>query len=441
MTKSRIEKIMKKTTAIAIIFAICCGILTTVSPDTKAYASSIKELEEKIAEIEVRNQQIENEISSIDADISESKVKQDLVYEKLVASKDQLDYYNNLVYYKELEIAEKEAEISELDLKIEAKEEEIEKKTEKIESLDKENEENLKKFGEIIRAMYISGDVDIASVLAESSDFYDLMVRTKLLQNISEQNEQFMNELQNSVAELELMITELEADIEQLNIDKTKSTSEKITLESEKEALEADQNKAKELNDTYNYDYYTYSALIDDFEQRQEALEDERAANSDEVAKYEEMIAEEIRKAQAGSSQSYLEGNWIWPVEDYFTMITTYFGWDAWRSGNHSGIDISGGGINGTNIYASKGGTVIKAKTSYTPGYSYGKYVVIDHGDGYSTLYAHCSEVYVTEGQKVDQYDVIAAVGSTGWSTGPHLHFEVRINGTAQNPFDYVQIP
>ena len=441
MTKKSFVKIMKKTTAIAIIFAVCCGILTTASPNMKVYATSVKELEEKIAEIEERNEQIDSEISSIDADISESKEKQNLVYEKLVASKDQLDYYNNLVYYKELEISEKEAEIAELDARIAAKEEEIKLKTQKIDKLDKENEENLEKFGQIVRAMYISGDVDLASVLAESNDFYDLMVRTKLLSNISQQNEQFMKELQQSVDELNEMIAELEEDIEQLNIDKSTSTAEKITLENEKAALEVDQTKAQQLSDSYSYDYYTYSVLISDFEERQENLENERAANADEVAKYEEQIAEEIRKLQQGSSQSYLEGDWIWPVEDRFTMITTYFGYDAWRSGNHSGIDISGGGINGTNIYAAKGGTVIKAKTSYTPGYSYGKYVVIDHGNGYSTLYGHCSEVYVTEGQQVSQYDVIAAVGSTGWSTGPHLHFEVRINGTATNPFDYVQIP
>ncbi|MCM1055477.1 MAG: M23 family metallopeptidase [Bacteroides sp.] len=145
--------------------------------------------------------------------------------------------------------------------------------------------------------------------------------------------------------------------------------------------------------------------------------------------------------AQQGSTQTYQQGDWLWPVETRFHYITTYFGWDSWRSGNHYAIDIGDGGINGTNIYASKGGVVITAKDTYIPGYSYGKYVVIDHGEGYSTIYAHCSAIYVYEGQAVNQGDVIAAVGSTGWSTGPHLHFGVYINGVAQDPFNYVNYP
>ena len=143
----------------------------------------------------------------------------------------------------------------------------------------------------------------------------------------------------------------------------------------------------------------------------------------------------------ADSTQVYDDGEWIYPLDWTHTLITTYFGYDDWRSGNHSGVDLCGGNVYGANIYASKTGTVIKAKTDYIPGYSYGMYVVIDHGSGYSTLYGHCSAIYVYEGQQVEQGDVIAAVGSTGWSTGPHLHFEVRIDGSAQDPFGYIPKP
>ena len=128
-------------------------------------------------------------------------------------------------------------------------------------------------------------------------------------------------------------------------------------------------------------------------------------------------------------------------MDQKFHLITTYFGYDAWRNGNHGAIDVGDGGINGANIYASKGGEVIVAKTSYTPGYDYGMYVVIDHGNGYQTLYAHCSAIYVSVGQKVNKGDVIASVGSTGWSTGPHLHFEVRKDGARQDPLAYVSVP
>ncbi|MDE7281318.1 MAG: M23 family metallopeptidase, partial [Ruminiclostridium sp.] len=92
-------------------------------------------------------------------------------------------------------------------------------------------------------------------------------------------------------------------------------------------------------------------------------------------------------------------------------------------------------------IYASKAGTIIIANNTYIESYSYGKYVVIDHGSGYTTLYGHASSLNVYEGQQVQQGDVIAYVGSTGNSTGPHLHFEVRINNEPQSPWGYVSAP
>ena len=89
-------------------------------------------------------------------------------------------------------------------------------------------------------------------------------------------------------------------------------------------------------------------------------------------------------------------------------------------------------------LTAKKAGTVIVAETSYIPGYSYGMYVVVDHGGGYTTTYAHLSDVYVYVGQEVAQGESLGAVGSTGYSTGPHLHFEIRLNGEPENPFNYV---
>nr|WP_283242784.1 M23 family metallopeptidase [Fumia xinanensis] len=97
-------------------------------------------------------------------------------------------------------------------------------------------------------------------------------------------------------------------------------------------------------------------------------------------------------------------------------------------------MDITGGGVFGANIVAAASGTVIQS----TSHYSYGNYIIVDHGGGYSTLYAHASQLLVSIGQKVEQGQTIAKVGSTGNSTGPHLHFEVRVNGKHQNPANYV---
>ena len=428
----------------AVICALCCGIISSPRVNysvSAAGSSTVADLENKKQELLDRNDQIDQEIASLDSSIAASEEMQDLYWDKLQTQKDAVDTYNNLIYFKNEEIAAKQAEIDTKDQQITAKEEEIALKELDIADLQAENEANLEQFGQIIHAMYVTGGVDIFSVLAEATDFYDILVRAKLMMNISQQNTQFMDELKQSIQNAKDMIAQLELDVEELNGQRTQLLNEKQELEDAKAELEGLRSEAQALSDEYNSNYYYYAGQISNFEDKQDQLEQEKKANAAEVAAYEQKIQEEIRKAQQNSSQVYQDGEWMYPLDWTHTLITTYFGYDDWRSGNHSGVDLCGGNVYGANIYASKSGTVITAKTDYIPGYSYGMYVVIDHGNGYSTLYGHCSNIYVTVGQQVNQGDVIAAVGSTGWSTGPHLHFEVRINGIAQNPFNYIPKP
>ena len=443
--KFRNVKKIRTAAAFAVICAICCGIIASpevnYSVSATSPSSTITDLESKKQELIDRNNEIDKEIASLDTNIAENEKQQDLYWEKLQNQKETVDTYNNLIYYKNEEISEKQDEIDKKDQQIAAKEDDIAKKEEEIKALQEENEENLVQFGEILHAMYVTGGVDIFSVLAEASDFYDILVRAKLMVNISQQNTQFMDELLKSIQDTEDMIKQLEKDVDDLNTERQQLVDEKAALETSKQELEALRSDAQDLSDDYNSNYEYYKSQVGNYEYRQNQLEQEKRANADEVAAYEQKIQEEIRKAQQASQQEYQEGEWWYPLDLTHTMITTRFGYDDWRSGNHSGVDLCGGDVYGANIYASKGGTVIKAKTDYIPGYSYGMYVVIDHGSGYSTLYGHCSAIYVYEGQQVNQGDVIAAVGSTGWSTGPHLHFEVRIDGIAQNPFAYIPEP
>ncbi len=125
-------------------------------------------------------------------------------------------------------------------------------------------------------------------------------------------------------------------------------------------------------------------------------------------------------------------GRFVWPTPDT-RYVSQYF-----KSGVHNALDIWSRDMTGEDIVAADGGTVIAAVdpkgTSY---WSYGKYVIIDHGGGYQTLYAHCSELFVNPGDKVIQGQRIAAVGNTGRSTSPHLHFEVRVGGRAVDPMKF----
>lgn len=125
-------------------------------------------------------------------------------------------------------------------------------------------------------------------------------------------------------------------------------------------------------------------------------------------------------------------GRFMWPVP-YTRNITSGYGY-RWGS-FHSGIDIAAGGCYGKAIVASDSGTVTWAGYDSS---GYGNYVIINHGNGYSTLYGHCSSLYVSRGQHVGKGQTIAAIGSTGYSTGPHLHFEVRSGGSRLNPNNFV---
>ncbi len=129
--------------------------------------------------------------------------------------------------------------------------------------------------------------------------------------------------------------------------------------------------------------------------------------------------------------------NMLYPLEEKYNYITTYFGYDDFRGGTHYGIDIAGADIGGADIYAVQDGLVIATNKDGGWSNGLGNYVLIDHGNSYCTLYAHCYEVYTDTGDKVKRGDIIAAVGTTGLSTGNHLHFEIRKDGVAVDPLSF----
>lgn len=158
-----------------------------------------------------------------------------------------------------------------------------------------------------------------------------------------------------------------------------------------------------------------------------------------------EVTAKPVNRVIIAGSKVYKEGTimgdgistgtFVWPVPGCTNIYSDY----GKRDGEyHSGIDISNGNCNGLPIIASDGGTVI-AINNTGRGTTYGMYVLIDHGNGHQTMYAHCSKVLVSVGQKVAQGEVIARVGNTGNSTGPHLHFEMRVNGKHVDPKPFVR--
>ena len=429
---------IKKFIFTATAAAVSIGLLL---PTPCISASDLDSLEDKIHDLEQRHQEIDSQIAGITESIAESEELQGLYLEKFQVAEEALSGYGDLIYEQNRKIAEKQAAIDELDKRINGKEQEISEKQHEIDRLEMENQENLQLFGELMHALYVTGGGDVLSVLSGASDFYDMLVRAKLMMNISAQNQDFMDRLLQSVSDTEDMIAALEQDKEQLDTYRSQLVEERKRLEEEKAELSGQQAAAQQLSDQYNSYYQYYTDVIGGYESQQQALQQEKLTNEEEQAAIESEIQEIIRQAaMQGSGQEYQEGEWMWPVGGQFRLITTYFGDDYYKGEYrwHNGIDIGDSGIFWTDVYASKAGTVIKAFNDDIDGYSYGKYIIIDHGDGYTTLYGHCAALYVYEGQTVRQGEVIGAVGTTGNSSGPHMHFEVRVNGSPQDPFGYV---
>lgn len=445
--KRKTSKILRSIAAVACSAAIAAvsGLYTGsgILPPVRSFADTQSDLEQKIADADARIKDIEAKIAAAGTDIESNKEQQDNYWNKLVATQEKIDLVNLSVATKEEEIEAKEAEIANVSLRIQDTEFRIADKEEEIKMLDKQNKDNIYKFGQIIHAMYITDSDDYLSIIAGSADFYDIFVRSEIMKSVKEQNLEFMNQLLNDIEKLKEDEVQLENDKRQLQADKITLEQEKDDLLDEKTELDEQKKYFNDLNSGYWDEYNTYSVRIQDLEARQANLQYEKKVTQADREKAQAALEEEIRRAQerAKNNTVYDTGEWAWPVSPSFTLITTYFGYDAWRSGNHGGIDIGNGGMMGANIYASKGGEVIVAKTTYIPGYDYGMYVVIDHGNGYQTLYAHCSAIYVSVGQVVNKGDCIAAVGSTGWATGPHLHFEVRKDGVRIDPLGVVAKP
>ncbi|AIF53614.1 murein hydrolase activator EnvC [Pelosinus sp. UFO1] len=261
-----------------------------------------------------------------------------------------------------------------------------------------------------IRDIYQNGQLNYLDVLFGANDFGDFTTRMEILKRIMNKDIELIVKIK---AERELVLqkkSELESDRASILTLKQVAIEKKKIIESSKKEREAVLASAVNERDTAEQSY-------------QELLETSR--------KIEDMIRRNQNKKQGPSSGT---GSMMWPTD--VTEITSPYGWRTHpifgTSRYHSGIDI--GADYGDSVRAADSGVVMYA--DWMGGY--GKAVIIEHGNGISTLYGHNSELLVSEGQRVRKGEVISRVGSTGYSTGPHLHFEVRQNGSPTNPMDYL---
>lgn len=380
------------TVVFALVFSIFYPVLTqtnTVKAATKAELQKSAEQAKKKTEeakkqlntVKQNKANVSKEVLSIDAEINRA----------------------------EDELAETEQAIEKARVDIVVKEQELLAAEASCEKYDEE-------FKMRARAMYEDGTTSYMEVLLGASSFSDLMSRVDMIQEVVEYDKR--------------MLASLSAAREEIRIKKEAVETEKANLESRETELEA---LREELEYRLESKQLLLNQLMADEEEYKKAYEQ---AEADEKKIQRELERKAAEEAKSGTGTKYTgNGQFQWPCPSS-RRITSYYGYrihPVYKTKKfHSGIDIGAG--YGNDIVAAESGTVITA----TYGSGYGKYVVISHGSGITTLYGHCSSLLVKVGDKVQKGQTIAKIGSTGVSTGNHLHFEVRINGSTTDPLSYV---
>ncbi|OPJ55232.1 murein hydrolase activator EnvC family protein [Alkalithermobacter paradoxus] len=359
------------------------------------YISSLSVFGQSVSDYQKKLNNVNQSINNINKAINENKKEQKSVEEQIRAL--------------EVEINEREREIAKINSELKETERQIRSTQKEINEIEKNIEENNEMLGRRLKVMYKVSDVGYLDVLFSSKDITELLSNLDMIKKIVNHDKELLEELRKS----------------------------KEVVEAKKLRLENDQKKIVNLKNSIEIEKNRLLVSRGEQNRLKKQLESEQSkllAQEDELLRYAKSLEKEIQKMQ--SKGDYAGGVLLWPAPGY-TRITSPFGNRIHPIFNvprmHTGIDIAA--PMGATIVAANSGTVLQA--DWLGGY--GKTVLIDHGGGIVTLYAHNSTLLVSQGQKVERGQAIARAGSTGNSTGPHLHFEVRKNGAYVDPMSWLR--
>ena len=384
MNKNKVKRIFAMACAILVVFAFVVSIVSSsvnAAPSQSQIDAAKKKTEEakkNVNSAEEKRKQAVAQYNAMDKEISETE--------------------------NEISIIEKQIQQSEADLLV--KEEELKKAQEEY---DKQRNVFLKRA----RVMYENSDISYLEIIFGAEDFGDLIAKIEIVSQLMTYDQDILNKLDESKQKIENAKTEIE-DI----LERQRENAQNLTVR--KTTLEGKLAEKQKLVESLAQDIEKYKAIFEAAEAEEQRL---------------------IRENQSAMSYGanpvkYAGGVMAWPVPSSH-RITSEYGYrihPVYKTKKfHSGIDIGAG--YGVNIVAAADGTV----TLSADNGGYGKCLIINHGSGISTLYGHNSVLLVSKGEKVTKGQLIAKAGSTGVSTGPHLHFEVRINGSTTDPMQYLR--
>ena len=380
---------MSKKKLVFILLAILL-IVATLSSINKVGAENLSDLQDK-----------KNELQS---QINDSNEQIEQIQIELTENLEQLNSLNEKIYGYEAEIASLDTNLADI-------EKQIQSVTQKLNLI----QENYYIQRDILQnrivALYESGDILYLEVLLNSSTFSEFINNYYLIGEIAKYDNELLESIENQKIQIENIKISLEKHKD--NIKDIKKSKEKISIALENSKI----IKNSYINKLSEQEKETQSK-IDEFQEDLNRVE-----------------AQIVALTVGNIGEDYVGGEFAWPAPGY-TTITSNFGmryhpiFKVYRT--HSGTDI--GMPTGAYIIAANDGIV----TSSLYSNSYGNMIIVNHGGGLSTLYAHGSKILVQTGQEVKKGDIIMEAGSTGWSTGPHLHFEVRLNGKCIDPMPFI---
>jgi murein DD-endopeptidase MepM/ murein hydrolase activator NlpD len=386
--------------AMTLVLLASCLFAVATAP-AKSNSEKLEAVEDQIGAVEERKGVLTSDIEAMGDEIS--------------ALEGQVAALRNQEAAAEEQLAAKQAELDRAEA-------ELREALDRLETLRGRLKRALVVLRERLVAIYTYGSTDITSVVLSAEDYGDMVARTEYFDAINE-----------SDAKLAERVRELRDEAKRLV--RVRKTS-KLTIEKARDQIAAKEQRLEVTRSTLESREgalvaaratrrKTLNSVQGELDQHEEVAADLRAEIAQEIAEATGGVA-----LPAGPLPSPSAAGFIWPVEG---TLTSGFGYRWGRM--HEGIDISV--PEGTPIRAAADGTVILMQSEYESG-GYGNYTCIDHGGGLSTCYAHQSSFATSVGAQVSQGDVIGLSGNTGHSTGPHLHFEVRINGAATDPLGYL---
>lgn len=386
-----------------------------------AIKNELNELEEEKAKIDKELKALQKQLADHKGEIQAMVNQKNVIDQEITLLYGQIDNINSqLIAYNNL-IADKQ--------------DELDKNEQHLAELQAQNAER-------IRAMEKNGKLSYWAVIFQANSFSDLLDRLKIVRQIQEADNNLMSEMNAAIAAVSEAKAALEA--EKTSLEATKAELAESQKKLEQKRADADKLLAELAKKGVEYQALVDESLHDSATLKKQILEKEEQYDAAKDREYKEYLAQLQQQQKpsysggsAGTSNNVAGVDWLVPIS--YTAFTSAYGWrDHPVYGGqrfHHGVDLAA--PSGTPIYATRSGVVNTA--SYEAGGA-GNYVSIDHKDGYSSIYMHMTRYVVYAGQYVYAGQVIGYCGSTGASTGPHLHFGIYYNGSSVNPANYIKI-